>query len=125
PTRRTDTARDAVRLRERVPISDESYSRDTTLTKKYNSSPGPPSTSPSSLRYRTWSPRTYLRVRVGEFNPIPFGRQRDNTSLCFAFSADRLASERYFSDPLDRLTHGSTAVHMESLLQLQFPQALT
>ncbi|KAG8155864.1 hypothetical protein JTE90_008713 [Oedothorax gibbosus] len=89
PQRRTGhRKRRGALQRTSVPSPDEPDSRDTKLYKeKINSSPGPPSTSPSSvLRYRTWSRGPSLRVRVGEINTIPFGRQRGQNEHLFAFS---------------------------------------
>ncbi|KAG8170718.1 hypothetical protein JTE90_007763, partial [Oedothorax gibbosus] len=68
PTERTDTARDAVLLRERVPISGRADSRDTNSYKEKITLPRVLRRRLRvRLRYRTWSRRTYLRVRVGEY----------------------------------------------------------
>ncbi|KAG8172239.1 hypothetical protein JTE90_005346 [Oedothorax gibbosus] len=76
-----DTARDAVLLRNSRPRPSRRgrFQDKKTLQRKDNSSPGPPSTSPSSVRYRTCPEGPYLRVRdrlepcstAVQWNPSP------------------------------------------------------
>ncbi|KAG8160094.1 hypothetical protein JTE90_005431 [Oedothorax gibbosus] len=100
--------------RSSVPISGRADSRDTNSYKeKDNSSRVLRRRLRVRLRYRTWSRRTYLRVRVGEIlTPFPFGRQRDKHEHVFAFrQTSRFGTD--FSDPLGPTDPCSTAVHME------------
>ncbi|KAG8170825.1 hypothetical protein JTE90_016068 [Oedothorax gibbosus] len=66
--RRTDTARDAVLLREQRPyLRTSRFQGHELLQRKDNSSRVLRRRLRVRLRYRTWSRRTYLRVRVGEY----------------------------------------------------------
>ncbi|KAG8170547.1 hypothetical protein JTE90_022083 [Oedothorax gibbosus] len=60
---------------------------DTNLTKKRKNLPGSVGRLGVRLRYRT-GPKDLAPCRVGEYNPIPFRSQRDQTRACVAFSAD-------------------------------------
>ncbi|KAG8156240.1 hypothetical protein JTE90_018396, partial [Oedothorax gibbosus] len=63
-----DTARDAVLLREQRPyLRTSRFQGHELLQRKDNSSPVLRRRLRVRLRYRTWSRRTYLRVRVGEY----------------------------------------------------------
>ncbi|KAG8156058.1 hypothetical protein JTE90_000812 [Oedothorax gibbosus] len=111
-----DTAKDAVLLREQRPYSGTSrfQGHELLTTEKINSSPGPPSTSPSSVALPHLSRRNYLRVRVGNINPIPCRSAASNKhEHVFCVSAD-VSLGTDFSDPLGTdLTHVSTAVTLE------------
>ncbi|KAG8171492.1 hypothetical protein JTE90_010014 [Oedothorax gibbosus] len=63
-----DTARDAVLLREQRPyLRTSRFQGHELLQRKDNSSRVLRRRLRVRLRYRTWSRRTYLRVRVGEY----------------------------------------------------------
>ncbi|KAG8171207.1 hypothetical protein JTE90_003508 [Oedothorax gibbosus] len=84
------------------------------LQRKDNSSPGPPSTSPSSVALPHFGPEGPISVSgLGNINPIPFrSGSETNTSMCFAFrQTSRFGTD--FSDPLGPTDPCSTAVHME------------
>ncbi|KAG8170980.1 hypothetical protein JTE90_004085, partial [Oedothorax gibbosus] len=92
---------------------DEPIPGTRTLTKKDNSSPGPPSTSPSSVALPHLVPKDLSPCPGwGILTPFPFGRQRDKHEHVFAFrQTSRFGTD--FSDPLGPTDPCSTAVHME------------
>ncbi|KAG8171359.1 hypothetical protein JTE90_012997 [Oedothorax gibbosus] len=101
-----DTARDAVLLQNSVPYTPDTDSRDTNLTKKNNSSPGPPSTSPSSVALPQLGPEGPISVSgLGNINPFPFGRQRTNTSMCLRFGERPPLRNGFLRSLRTRLTH--------------------
>ncbi|KAG8171339.1 hypothetical protein JTE90_005691 [Oedothorax gibbosus] len=83
------------------------------LQRKDNSSPGPPSTSPSSVALPHLVPKDLSPCPGwGILTPFPFGRQRDKHEHVFAFrQTSRFGTD--FSDPLGPTDPCSTAVHME------------
>lgn len=103
-----DTARAAVLLREQRPyLRTSRFQGHEPLQRKDNSSPGPPSTSPSSVASPHLGPKTRSPCPGwGILTPFPFGRQRDSRILRSRFGTD-------FSDPLGPTDPCSTAVHME------------
>ncbi|KAG8171369.1 hypothetical protein JTE90_007611 [Oedothorax gibbosus] len=114
-----DTARDAGFYENSVPISGRADSRDTKLLqRKDNSSPGPPSTSPSSVALPHLVPKDLSPCPGwGILTPFPFGRQRDKHEHVFAFRR-RLARNGFLRSlrtdcpMLNCFSHGT-------LLQLQ------
>ncbi|KAF8784059.1 hypothetical protein HNY73_002398 [Argiope bruennichi] len=74
-----DTARAAVLLREQRPyLRTSRFQGHEPLQRKDNSSPGPPSTSPSSVALPHLTPRGLSPCPGwGILTPFPFGRQRD------------------------------------------------
>ncbi|KAG8170690.1 hypothetical protein JTE90_000093 [Oedothorax gibbosus] len=91
-----DTARTRCFYENSVPISGRADSRDRQLLqRKDNSSPGPPSTSPSSgWRLPHLVRRTYLPCPGwGILTPFLSVGSETNTSMCLRFGR-RLASER-------------------------------
>lgn len=90
-----DTARDAVLLREQRPyLRTSRFQGHELLQRKDNSSPGPPSTSPSSVALPHLVPKDLSPCPGwGILTPFPFGRQRDKHVSVFAYR-QRLASER-------------------------------
>ncbi|KAG8171459.1 hypothetical protein JTE90_021685 [Oedothorax gibbosus] len=109
-----DTARDAVLLREQRPyLRTSRFQGHELLQRKDNSSPGPPSTSPSSVALPHLVPKDLSPCPGwGILTPFPFGRQRDKHEHVFAFrQTSRFGTD--FSDPLGPTDPCSTAVHME------------
>ncbi|GIX73937.1 hypothetical protein CDAR_106881 [Caerostris darwini] len=109
-----DTARAAVLLREQRPyLRTSRFQGHELLQRKDNSSPGLPSTSPSSVALPHSSPRALSPCPGwGILTPFPFGRQRDeHTCRGRHLSMSRFRTD--FSDPLGPTDPCSTAVHME------------
>ncbi|KAG8171750.1 hypothetical protein JTE90_017149 [Oedothorax gibbosus] len=120
-----DTARDAVLLREQRPyLRTSRFQGHELLQRKDNSSPGPPSTSPSSVALPHLVPKDLSPCPGwGILTPFPFGRQRDKHEHVFAFrQTSRFGTD--FSDPLGPTDPCSTAVHMEPFSSFS-PQVLT
>ncbi|KAG8175570.1 hypothetical protein JTE90_018863 [Oedothorax gibbosus] len=96
-----DTARDAVLLREQRPyLRTSRFQGHELLQRKDNSSPGLPSTSPSSVALPHLVPKDLSPCPGwGILTPFPFGRQRDKHEHVFAFrQTSRFGTD--FSDPL-------------------------
>ncbi|KAG8156226.1 hypothetical protein JTE90_012441 [Oedothorax gibbosus] len=113
-----DTARDRCFYENSVPISGRADSRDTNSYKeKNNSSPVLRRRLRVRLRYRLGPEGPISVSGWGILTPFPFGRQRDKHEHVFAFR-ETLARNGFLRSlrPTDPC---STAVHMETLLQLQ------
>ena len=83
-----DTARDAVLLREQRPyLRTSRFQGHELLQRKDNSSPGPPSTSPSSVALPHLVPKDLSPCPGwGILTPFPFGRQRDKHVRCLGMA---------------------------------------
>ena len=110
-----DTARAAVLLREQHPyLRTSRFQGHEPLQRKDNSSPGPPSTSPSSVALPHLCPRALSPCPGwGILTPFPFGRQRDEHCDCVRHLGLVSRFRTDFSDPLGPTDPCSTAVHME------------
>ncbi|KAG8156022.1 hypothetical protein JTE90_007022, partial [Oedothorax gibbosus] len=94
-----DTARDAVLLREQRPyLRTSRFQGHELLQRKDNSSPGPPSTSPSSVALPHLVPKGPISVSgLGNINPIPFRSAARQTRACLQSS--RLSLEYLLLPP--------------------------
>jgi hypothetical protein len=108
-----DTARAAVLLRDQRPyLRMIRFQGHELLQRKEISSPGPPSTSPSSVASPHLVPKDLSPCPGwGILTPFPFGQQRDKHVACFYKSTSRFETD--FSDSLGPTDPCSTAVHME------------
>ncbi|GIY54503.1 uncharacterized protein CEXT_675241 [Caerostris extrusa] len=102
-----DTARAAVLLREQRPyLRTSRFQGHELLQRKDNSSPGLPSTSPSSVALPHSSPRALSPCPGwGILTPFPFGRQRDEHTLAVVGTLSMSRFRTDFSDPLGPNSH--------------------
>ncbi|KAG8156037.1 hypothetical protein JTE90_015391 [Oedothorax gibbosus] len=85
-------------LRKTAPLSPDGAIQGHDSYKEKITLPGSP-VDVSELVALPPGPGTYLRVRFGDINPIPFGRQRDKTRACVCFSAAPVSFGTDFSIP--------------------------
>ncbi|KAG8170366.1 hypothetical protein JTE90_023641, partial [Oedothorax gibbosus] len=120
-----DTARDAVLLRNSVPIPDSRFPGTRILQRKDNSSRGLRHVSDFRFFVTALGPEGPISVSgLGNINPIPFRSAARQTRACVCVSAD-VSLRTDFSDPLGPTDPCSTAVPHGTLLQLAVLKALT